>query len=81
MLGRHSGGMSGDVETYHEDEQWHNRIEGSGRVIGSYDTKDEAVAAGRDEARERQVEHLIKGMDGRISERNSYGNDPRDIPG
>lgn len=48
---------------------------------GSFDTKDQAVQAGRDLARDRQVEHVIHGTDGRIHERNSYGNDPRDVKG
>jgi hypothetical protein len=28
-----------------------------------------------------KVEHIVRRMDGMIGERNSYGNDPRDIPG
>ncbi|WP_157100851.1 DUF2188 domain-containing protein, partial [Rhodococcus gordoniae] len=39
------------------------------------------VAAGRDEARRRKVEHLVHNLDGSIGERNTYGHDPRDIPG
>jgi hypothetical protein len=32
-------------------------------------------------AMSRKVEHIICKMDGTIGERNSYGNDPRNIPG
>jgi hypothetical protein len=32
-------------------------------------------------ARDRKVEHLIHRVDGTIGERNSYGHDPRNIPG
>jgi len=28
-------------------------------------------------ARDREVEHFVKNMDGTIGARNSYGNDPR----
>lgn len=49
----------------------------NGQQIGPvYKTKKEAVLAGRDEARARKVEHLIHRIDGKIQERNSYGNDP-----
>ena len=71
----------GDVETFHEGGTWSNKVEGTGEVLGSYPTKSEAQAAGRDEARARKVEHIIRNLDGRIGERNTYGHDPRDIPG
>ena len=71
----------GDIETFHEDDQWHNRIEGQPGLLGSYAKKDEAVEAVRDVARDLKVEHIIKKLDGTISELNSYGNDPRDVPG
>ncbi len=72
---------AGDVETYHSDGRWRNRIEALGELPGEYDTKAEAVGVGRDEARERKVEHLIHNLDGTIHERNTYGHDPRDIKG
>jgi hypothetical protein len=71
----------GDVETFHEGGAWHNKVEGTGEVLGSFPTKSEAQAAGRDEARARKVEHIIRNLDGRIAERNTYGHDPRNIPG
>ncbi|AYA26603.1 hypothetical protein SAMN02745947_04536 [Rhodococcus rhodochrous J3] len=72
---------AGDVETFHQDGSWHNRIEGASDLLGTYATREEAVAAGRDEARRRKVEHLVHNLDGTIGERNTYGHDPRDIPG
>ncbi len=72
---------AGDIETFHESGQWHNRVEGESGLLGTYPVKDEAVAAGRDEAKGRRVEHLIKNLDGQIAERKSYGHDPRNIPG
>jgi hypothetical protein len=69
------------IETYHQDGQWKNRHEGSSEVLSTHSTKDEAVQAGRDAAREAGVEHIIKNLDGRIAERNSYGNDPRNVKG
>jgi hypothetical protein len=71
----------GDVETYHQDGTWKNKVEGDDSAESTHDTKDEAIQAGRDMARSRKVEHIIKNMDGTIAERNSYGHDPRNVPG
>lgn len=71
----------GDVETIYEGGSWHNRVEGTPEVLDTYPTKTEAQAAGREEARSRKVEHIIRNLDGQIGERNTYGHDPRNIPG
>ncbi|MGA3486964.1 DUF2188 domain-containing protein [Micromonosporaceae bacterium DT55] len=73
----------GDVETYHEDGQWKDRPEGNERASSTHDTKADAVAAGRDMAKDRGVEHVIKKEDGTIGEKNTYprSRDPRDIKG
>lgn len=68
--------MTGNVETYHEDGQWKNKVEGNTRASNTFDTKAEAQAKGREMAMDRKVEHVIKNMDGRIGQKNSYGNDP-----
>jgi hypothetical protein len=73
--------MKGDVETYFENEQWHNKVEGATTVRDGHDTKAPAVEQGRALARERKVEHFIRNKDGKIGERNTYGHDPRNIPG
>jgi hypothetical protein len=70
----------GDVATFHEDGWWYNRIEG-GKALGRHDTREEAVTAGRAEATRRKVEHIVHNRDGTIGERNSDGDDPRDVPG
>lgn len=72
----------GDIETYYEDGAWKNKREGTHRAFGAgYATKDEAVAAGRDAAKADGVEHIVKNQDGQIGEKNSHGNDPRNVPG
>lgn len=75
----------GDIDTYHEDGQWKNKVEGGQRASSTHDTKAEAQKAGREMARERDVEHVVKNMDGRIGKgggsKNSYGNDPRSSKG
>lgn len=71
----------GDIETYYENGTWKNKREGNDRAFGTGGTKEEAVAAGRDAAGKDRVEHIIKNQDGTISAKNSYGNDPSNVPG
>jgi hypothetical protein len=70
----------GWVHTVPRDGNWVNEIE-DGEVLGGHDRKEDAVAAGRDEAIRRQTEHVIHNADGTIAERNSYGSDPTSSPG
>jgi hypothetical protein len=44
-------------------------------------TKREAQALGREHARKDKVEHIIQNTGGQIGQRNSYGHDPRSVPG
>lgn len=71
----------GDVSTYNEDGQWKSKREGSSRAFAAGGTKAEQAAAGRDAAKRDGVEHNIRRLDGTIGEKNSYGNDPRNIKG
>jgi hypothetical protein len=71
----------GDIETFHQDARWHNRVDGVETLLESHDTKADAVTVGRHAAQQRGVEHIIRNMDGTIAERSTYGHDPRDIPG
>jgi hypothetical protein len=72
----------GDVETFYQDGKWHNRVEGGlPSVPTTHLTKAVAVSVGREMARDAKVEHIVKKRDGTIGERNSYGHDPRNIPG
>jgi hypothetical protein len=59
---------------------WHNKAEGEEEALGSFGTKEEAVAAGREFAQQRKTEHVIHNSDGTIAERNSYGGES-DAPG
>ena len=72
----------GFVHTVRRHEGWANTIEGQdGALPGIFETKDAAVAAGRDEAVRRKTEHVIHNEDTTVGERNSYGSDPSDRPG
>lgn len=73
----------GDIETYFENGKWKNRPQGNNRATSAHDTKAEAQPAGRDMARDRGVEHVVKKKDGTIGERNTYprSRDPRSSKG
>ena len=61
--------MAGDIETYFENDAWWNWVQDGDRVGGPYPSQDEAVAAGREAARERDVEHVIRDRQATIVER------------
>jgi ketosteroid isomerase-like protein len=54
---------------------------GNSRATAVFKTQAEAIAAGRKIAQNQSSELVIHGRDGRIREKNSYGNDPRNIKG
>lgn len=55
---------------------WAIKKEGNSRASGVYDTQQEASQRAREIARREHSELFIHGEDGKIRERNSYGNDP-----
>ncbi|WP_410651687.1 DUF2188 domain-containing protein [Amycolatopsis sp. cmx-4-54] len=61
--------------------QWKNKVEGSTRAASTHYTKADAIDKGRVMARERKVEHFIRNQNGQVGERNTYGHDPRNVPG
>lgn len=63
------------VHTVPHGDGWANELESSG-VLATFDTKAEAITAGRDAAMAARVEHVIHNADGTISERHSYGDSP-----
>jgi hypothetical protein len=69
------------IETYCNDDLWWNSVGRAGPLLGKYGTREAAVQAGRDEARVRGVQHVIRGLDGTVTERNRYPRRPEEIPG
>lgn len=55
---------------------WAARGEGNERLTSTHGTQREAIDAAREIARNQESELLVHGRDGRIRERDSYGNDP-----
>ena len=64
------------VFTVPYEDGWANRREGADKVSKKFDTKKDAQEAGRKTAKREKTEHVILKKDGKIGERNSYGNDP-----
>ena len=58
------------------DGAWGVRGEGNERLTSIHDTQAEAEAAAREIAINQRSEVVIHRPDGRIRDKNSYGNDP-----
>ena len=57
-------------------DKWSVRKAGASRATSTHATQADAIHAAREIARNQRTELYIHGVDGRIRERNSYGNDP-----
>lgn len=67
--------MSKNVHIVPHSEGWAVKIEGNDRASSVHRTQEQAIDVGRDRARRDSAEILIHGENGRIRERDSYGND------
>lgn len=62
-------------------ERWAVRREGVDDPLGVHETQEQAITAARGVARAEQVELIVQGANGEIRQKDSYGNDPRNVPG
>jgi len=69
-----------NVQTVPTGGNWVNKVGGS-QVGPAFPTQEAAVAEGRVLAMQNHSEHVIHGTDGQIRDKQSYGNDPREIRG
>jgi Uncharacterized protein conserved in bacteria (DUF2188) len=60
----------------HPEGGWATRKAGAERVGGRHGTQGDAIDAARSQAIRDRVEVVIHGRDGKIRDRDSYGNDP-----
>src|SRR3954466_6628354 len=63
------------------DGRWARQKNGTQRAASLHNTQAEAETAARTQARREGTELVVKGRDGRIQRRDSFGNDPRSRPG
>jgi hypothetical protein len=68
--------MGKDQHVVPAGDGWGVRGEGNERLTSHHDTKREAEEAAREIARNQRSDVVIHGRDGRIQDRDSYGNDP-----
>jgi Uncharacterized protein conserved in bacteria (DUF2188) len=72
VTGRGSNDMtSAEVETYYEQGAWKNAVVPGEDLGGPYPSRDEAVAAGREAARERGVDHVVRDEEGTVVDQTS----------
>ena len=71
----------GDVEVHPQGDTWAVKVEGDSAARSTHDRKSDAVDSGRALAKSMRVEFIVKNQDGQIAEKDSYGNDPRNVPG
>lgn len=58
------------------DGDWAVKKGGSSRATKVYKTQKEAITRGREIAKSQKAEFYIHGRDGKIREKDSYGDDP-----
>jgi hypothetical protein len=63
------------------DGRWARQRNGTARAASLHDTQAEAEAAARAQAKRSHAELVVKGENGRILRRDSYGGDPARRPG
>jgi hypothetical protein len=63
------------------DGRWARQKNGTQRAASLHDTQAEAEKAARAQAKREKTELVVKGRDGRIQRRDSYGKDPRSSKG
>ncbi|QYG12231.1 hypothetical protein [Microbacterium sp. PAMC22086] len=73
---------AGDIETFHRNGIWFNRIEGESQTLGSSFLREaEAVKVGRSAAVARQVEHTVRSDEGPSVDSFPYDLHPRELIG
>lgn len=59
-----------------ERSMWETKLEGQSAPLSSSHKKDTTLGKSIKEAKEREVEHIIHKKDGKITDKDSYGEDP-----
>lgn len=72
---------SKNVHVIPNGNQWSAKTEGSSRASKNFDLQSDAIQHARGMAMKNNSELLIHGRNGQIREKNSYGNDPKNIKG
>lgn len=75
--------MGKNVHVVHrkDSDSWEVKYENDATPLSMFDTKEEAVQNGREMAMAQHAELIIHNKDGVISQKLSYGHDPRNVKG
>lgn len=73
--------MSNQLFVSPDDGRWKVKNPDNSRASGIFNTKAEAIERAREIAKKQELELTIQNKNGRIHEKDSYGNDPRNISG
>ena len=65
-----------NIHVIKKDDVWQVKSEGSSRAIKNLDTQKKAIEFASPIAKRNHVENVIHGRDGKIRDKDSYGNDP-----
>ncbi len=65
-----------NVHVVKHDDGWAVKKEGNERASSVHSTQQQAIDVGRTAAQAERSELVIHGRDGRIRDKDSYGNDP-----
>ena len=68
-----------DVHVVPHGDSW--ALEVAGNKQETFDTQDEAISRGLELAEQEHGELVVHGKAGQVREKDSHGNDPRNIPG
>lgn len=61
----------GDIETFYRAGEWHNRMEGAIGVVGSYDSRQDAIDAAK-ELLTPGHRHLVRSLSGSVASLSYY---------
>ncbi|MCA8936493.1 MAG: DUF2188 domain-containing protein [Planctomycetes bacterium] len=62
-------------------KQWRVKSTGSARADSVHDKKSDAVDRARDLSRNKKAELVVQNRNGQIGQKDSHGNDPKNIKG
>jgi hypothetical protein len=68
------------VDTYFDGEMWRNRVGAGDPLPGEHRTREAAAEIGRNEARLRGVQHVVRRRDGSIEDRRRYPRRSDELP-
>ena len=69
------------VVEHRPDGRWARQKNGTSRAASLHGTQREAITRARAQAMREHAELVVKGADGRIQRRDSFGHDPRHVKG